>query len=310
MTALFIDRRGADIDLEGDTIVVRVEGRREGTAPLRALERVVVHGSARIGTRLVARLRERGVGLVILPARGGRPAAILTPGSGDAAQRLTQLRLADDEDRRTAFATDLVRTKIEGQASLLRAARTGGRDLRLDDAIAAIARAEAGLAAPGTVATRAALRGVEGAASAAYFRGLLRLLPKALGFKGRNRRPPRDPVNVCLSLGYTLLHHEAVQHCLASGLDPAIGVYHDPVPGRDSLACDLAEPGRSEIDRIVLALFDEGLVKVDDFSQRGAACMLGKAGREVVYRTFEERMGPARAAVQRASAALVSILRA
>ena len=54
------------------------------------------------------------------------------------------------------------------------------------------------------------LRGLEGAGAAAYFDGFGDLLPERLKFRSRNRRPPKDPVNAALSLGYTLLHAEAV----------------------------------------------------------------------------------------------------
>jgi CRISPR-associated protein Cas1 len=37
------------------------------------------------------------------------------------------------------------------------------------------------------------LRGIEGAAQAAYFRAYTTLFAESLGFTGRNRRPPRDP---------------------------------------------------------------------------------------------------------------------
>ena len=67
--------------------------------------------------------------------------------------------------------------------------------------------------------------GLEGAA-AAYFRALAAAFPPALGFEGRNRRPPRDPVNACLSLGYTLLHGDAVREAAVQGFDPMIGVLH------------------------------------------------------------------------------------
>jgi hypothetical protein len=48
----------------------------------------------------------------------------------------------------------------------------------------------------------ASLRALEGAGTAPYFEGFADLLPDPLKFSGRNRRPPRDPVNAMLSLGY------------------------------------------------------------------------------------------------------------
>ena len=49
------------------------------------------------------------------------------------------------------------------------------------------------------------LRGHEGAAAVRHFRALgLLITNPGFEFKGRNRRPPLDPVNSLLSFGYTL----------------------------------------------------------------------------------------------------------
>ena len=44
-------------------------------------------------------------------------------------------------------------------------------------------------------------------------------------FEGRNRRPPRDPVNALLSLGYSLLAKDLTIACASVGLDPYLGFY-------------------------------------------------------------------------------------
>ena len=41
---------------------------------------------------------------------------------------------------------------------------------------------------------------------------------------GRNRRPPRDPVNALLSLGYSLLAKDLTVACYAVGFDPVHGL--------------------------------------------------------------------------------------
>ena len=41
---------------------------------------------------------------------------------------------------------------------------------------------------------------------------------------GRNRRPPRDPVNAMLSLGYSLLAKDLTVACYAVGFDPYVGI--------------------------------------------------------------------------------------
>lgn len=314
MSTLYVDRRGAEIDLEGDTIVVRVDGQREGTAPLRVLERVVVRGAAQIGTRLVSRLTERGIGLTLLPGRASAPASVLAPAKGDAALRLAQLELLQDSRRRAALSTDLVRTKLAHQARLLRKAvathqKAGLDSSRMIHSIEALDRASAKLSTEAPAQSRDSLRGIEGAAAAAYFAGLTQLFAPNLGFSTRNRRPPRDPVNVCLSLGYTILHHRAVQAIASVGLDASIGFYHDLAPGRDSLACDLAETLRPLVDNAAVALFRDGRLEVQDFTQSKTACRMGKPARTRFYRAFEDHMTEADISLDRVTKAFVAELR-
>ena len=127
------------------------------------------------------------------------------------------------------------------------------------------------------------------AAAASYFEALAEILPAGLKFHGRNRRPPRDPVNALLSLSYTLLHAEAVLALYGAGLDPFIGFYHCLDFGRESLACDVMEALRPQADRFVLDLFRAETVKTEDFSLSEAGCLLGKAGRGRFYAAYENR---------------------
>lgn len=99
-------------------------------------------------------------------------------------------------------------------------------------------------------------RGFEGAASAAYFACMGSMLTGDLRTARRSRRPPRDPVNAMLSLGYSLLVAEALGAIVAHGLNPELGLLHPPdFRGRPSVALDLVEPLRiSIIDRLVISL--------------------------------------------------------
>ena len=88
-------------------------------------------------------------------------------------------------------------------------------------------------------------------------------------FNGRNRRPPRDPVNALLSFVYTLLTNEVLSAISACGLDPYMGSLHEVSYGRPSLACDLVEEYRSFLgDRLVLGLINRKIIQTDDFVYR------------------------------------------
>ena len=76
------------------------------------------------------------------------------------------------------------------------------------------------------------IRGYEGEAGREYFSVFQAMLNAESGFSmnGRNRRPPRDPVNALLSFAYTLLCHDCRGACEAVGLDPAVGFLHRDRP--------------------------------------------------------------------------------
>ncbi len=114
------------------------------------------------------------------------------------------------------------------------------------------------------------VRGIEGGGTRVYFGAFPRLLRNdAFSFSGRNKRPPRDPVNALLSFVYTLLTNEVMSAIQACGLDPYLGSLHDIAYGRPSLACDLVEEYRAFLgDRLVLAVLNRKAVSPDDFVYR------------------------------------------
>lgn len=135
------------------------------------------------------------------------------------------------------------------------------------------------------------------------------MLPPALGFTGRNRRPPRDPANAALSLAYAILHREACACAFGVGLDPWIGFLHEPAFGRESLACDLVELARHHAEHAVWRAFRDRRLKVEHFSHDGGACLLGKAGRAAFYTDLEAWLAPARRRLRAHARLLVRFLR-
>ena len=72
-----------------------------------------------------------------------------------------------------------------------------------------------------------------------------------------------------------------------AGLDPYIGFYHALDFGRESLACDLVEAFRTDVDRFGLKLFKERILRPEDFTKTDDACMMGKSGRASFYKHYE-----------------------
>lgn len=112
------------------------------------------------------------------------------------------------------------------------------------------------------------LLGLEGTASAAWFDFFATLFQPPWSFPGRTRRPPTDPLNALLSLGYTLLVNRAQARAEARGYEINLGGFHEYRPGRPSLACDLIEPLRvPAVDRWAVAVCARGEFTPDHFTQ-------------------------------------------
>jgi CRISPR-associated protein Cas1 len=146
------------------------------------------------------------------------------------------------------------------------------------------------------------LLGIEGSAARVYFGEFAGMVkpdddPEAppsgfsFDFEGRNRRPPRDPVNALLSLAYSMLAKDLTIACYAVGFDPYLGYYHQLRHGRPSLALDLMEPFRPLIaDSAVLSAINTRMVTERDFVRVGESVALTPGGRKGFFRAYELRM--------------------
>lgn len=308
MTSLYVDRRGVSLKADGEALVFYENNERVGTVPLAPLSRVFLRGDVSLSSSLLGKFGERGIGVIVLSGRKASPTMLLGCPHNDARRRVTQYRASLDESFCLSFARDLVAAKIAAQMRFI----AGLRDTEVQSRYlltVVLRRMQSVADSVSTKDSLGALRGAEGAAAAAYFEGFAEVLPARLKFDGRNRRPPKDPVNALLSLGYTLLHAEAVLALYGAGLDPFVGLFHTLDFGRESLACDLVEPLRVMVDRHVLGLFRSEKMRSDDFSMVDGGCLLGKAGRsrfyaeweplaEAVRKCLSERIGETIAAIE------------
>jgi hypothetical protein len=81
-----------------------------------------------------------------------------------------------------------------------------------------------------------------------------------------NRKAER-PVNAMLNYLYALVEAEAILACQAVGLDPGLGIVHADAKGRQSLALDLMEPVRPEVDAFVLDMIERRTFRKVEFTE-------------------------------------------
>lgn len=286
MTTLYLDLKDSRLRYCAGALEVRLAEQCVQRVPIEQLSRVVLASDVELSASVLRQLAAARVPLIVLRGRSRQDAVMLWPQTGDARRRLAQRRAFDDPATAGRLAALLVGLRIRAQQQALeRLARATPRHrYAAQRAQRALARIRAGLSRQADIP---ALRGAEGAATRLYYAAWGRFLPAAVGFPGRRRRPPTDPVNAALSLGFSLLHARVLDVVHAAGLDAALGVLHDPSYNRPSLACDLVELERATIEAWVLHAFIEARLRAQDFTPDGNGMLLAKAARGTYFAAIE-----------------------
>lgn len=209
---------------------------------------------------------------------------------GNVLLRKRQYTLSDQKDTRTSLGAQILYGKIDNERRLLmRFARNHSEiEPELNKTTRDLKNAAIKLK---KFKSEEQLRGVEVLASKLYFGVFDRLIlsdDPAFGFQGRNRMPPRDPVNAMLSFAYTLLASDCIHALTCVGLDPYVGFLHRDRPGKPSLALDLMEELRPlEADRLVLRLINLKAISGEMFEENdGGGIYLNFTGKRRFLREW------------------------
>ena len=287
---LYVTEQGAFVGTKGGRIVVRAKKEELVTIRLIDVSQLCVFGHVQVSTEALTRLWARGVPVLWFSYGGW-----LNGWAQGDMSRYVELRrrqiIAHGHGGQSVSAAMLA-GKIRNSRTLL---MRNSRELVRPAVLQTLKECE--LATP-RAQSRLAMMGYEGTAARVYFAHFTNMLRnsggevgRAFDENGRNRRPPRDPVNCLLSFCYGLLTKDLVAVCIAVGLDPFIGVLHAPRFGRPALALDLAEEFRPLIaDSVVLQVLNNGEVDARHFVGRSRGVMLTAEGRRAVIAAYERRL--------------------
>lgn len=285
MTTLIIDHRNVSLDYDRDCVLIRQEDHPLRSVPLARLQCILCMHNVTTSTRLIGHCQRLGVDFIVINGRHSEHSfAVHAQQQQQANRRIAQYQLTISPEQASPLAHRLVRHKL---ALSLRTLHHGPESAAQDQALQSIRQQ---LKACRQCCDLDQLRGHEGSAQRVLFAHWQQRLPKSLGFTRRQRRPPPDPVNALLSLTFTLIYQEAIRQCLMHGLDPWLGIYHQPYAGRMSLACDLMEPLRPLVEAWVVECFCSGEFDLRHFSRHDGTCLLGKTGREHYYSLWHAQL--------------------
>jgi CRISPR-associated protein Cas1 len=274
---------------DGENVLIKTNNEIKFRVPVHNLEGIVCFGFAGASPGLMYLCCERGVALSFLTEYGKFMGRITGKVSGNILLRKKQYQWTEDKSVTVRLAKRFILAKIiNGRAVLHRAVRDHPQsvdtklltDIMKDMAIMAKHLDK--------VDDLDSVRGLEGQAANLYFSGFNQLIlnqKDIFYMKGRNRRPPLDPINALLSFLYTLLTHEVVAALESIGLDPQAGFLHRDRPGRQSLALDVMEELRPHFaDRLAVTLINRNQIDPNGFvfKENGAIVMEEKTRKEVL----------------------------
>lgn len=295
LNTLYVMTQGAYLHLDHETLKVEVEGKTQLQVPVHHLGAVVCFGNIMVSPGAIHRCAEDGRSLVLLDSNGRFKARIVGPTSGNVLLRQAQHRALESREQTLSIARNMVAGKIQNARHVVM--RCSREVEQPEDAEAFRLVGERHSAMLSEMAESRdidTVRGLEGMAASLYFGVFDRMIRRDKGyfrFNGRNRRPPRDPVNALLSFLYALLLNDCVAGAEGVGLDPQIGYLHAIRPGRPSLGLDLMEELRSVVaDRLALTLINRQQITKSHFVERpGGAIHLNEEGRKAVVVAYQKR---------------------
>lgn len=244
----------------------------------------MLHGHVALTPGALGLLLGAGVSVSFLTAHGRYRGALTGPLGKDVFLRIAQVDRSRDPRFCLRVANALLGAKIEGSIRTLRRFAANHPD---GEMLAAAHDLDRDLRRLRDAPDVSSVMGQEGAAASRYFSVFGRMLRNGMGFPGRRRRPPPDPVNALLGFLYVLATSEASGAVEGAGLDPAIGLLHGLRYGRPSLALDLVEPFRPEIDQIAVAAFNLAALKSEHFVETAAGVKMTEVGRRAALELYE-----------------------
>ncbi len=288
MPALYIDAQGAYLRKRGGEYLIQHDN-HEIRFPAAQVERVLLLGNIQLSTQVMAELLESGVPVCFLSSHGRYRGRLSPAMHANVHLRMKQYEFVRESSLRLPVARWFVLGKIRNSKEFIcrRLSDSGcdSADLR--------SKLKAAMEMAGRTHDLDRLRGFEGHAAHEYFAAFADVFRGSRFYwRGRNRQPPRDPVNAMLSLGYTLLMNETISAIEAIGMDVYAGMLHGGVSqseyGKPALALDLMEEFRYLVDRMVIRLTLGKLVDPNHFEKTAnGGCYMRVESRKVFFSQWE-----------------------
>ena len=288
LSILYVTDAKTKLSIDENRIIADYEDGTRHSLPIQSVEGITFFTRAHISVACMEECLRHGIPVAFLSKGGRYFGRLVSACHVDAALQRKQSALYDTE-----FATDLaqriIAAKTKNQLTVLRryaksknADVTGVREnmCRLIAKIPAAKSVEE-------------IMGYEGQCAKNYFAGLSMCIEPTFAFNGRSRRPPRDPFNSLISLGYSVLMNDIYNEIETRGLNPYFGFMHRDAEKHPTLASDLLEEWRAVIvDSMAMSLINGHEMGEEHFCfyDEQPGCFLTRDGMKIFLKKLEGKM--------------------
>lgn len=290
MTTLYVTDQGAYLKAQNYQFQVLVKQEVRCQVPVNRVSHIVLFGCCNLSHGAVKLALSRRIPVLYLSQKGRYFGRLETEGEAKVEYLAQQVRCSHNLEFTRATAETIIRAKLHNSRILLMRLNRRRKTDAAQKAIDGIEKLMDNLPLAGSMD---ALRGYEGKAATLYFQALGSLFNGTFGFEKRTKRPPTDPINSLLSLGYTLLSQNVYSFVQAVGLHTHFGNLHVPSEHHPALVSDLMEEFRAQlVDSLAAYLVNSKIFLPDDFTppdERGGVFLYPDALKKFL-KHWEEKL--------------------
>lgn len=262
MDTIFLQKPTERLHLQAGQLICKDGDEIQEVYPLASTEQVLVYGNSQITTQALKECLKEGIRVLYFTSYGKYLGRLEPDYPKNINRRINQYKLTVDQERCLKWSRSLLYSKLQGCLIELRRLSEQGYTLPCKQLRCELKRNQKRLLSAGDLEE---LRGIEGHSAKLYFSIFPAVLPAWCNWTGRNYHPPKDTVNLLLSLIYGCCASELRKICELHSLDTHCGYLHRPCYGGGGLPYDLLESVRATLcDHFVLTFINKEAERIQE----------------------------------------------
>ena len=265
MTTLYVTDQGSLLRVDHQKFQVFQHHQLRCEVPINHVSHVFLFGCCNVSHAAASLALRRKIPVIYLSQQGRYFGRLETSGQAEIGYLTQQVQRSLDPVFQLQLAKAIVLGKLHNSRIMLQRLHRRHPNEEAERKIRFLGLVEEQAALAESVES---LRGYEGYGASLYFQGLSTVLDdRDFVFEKRTTRPPQNPINSLMSLGYTLLHHLLYSQVQIVGLHTHFGHLHTARKHHPALVMDLIEEFRAPIvDSLVAYLINSHIFSPQDFT--------------------------------------------